>query len=296
MIISRTLNIEGGDYVVALGTFDGVHIGHKGVIAAAKKSGLPVCVVTSDINPRVAFGAKPCRILSEDLCNEEFERLGVAAVIRLSFESIRELSPIEYLDMLYNSLKAKGFACGFNFRFGKGAVGSSETLKSYTRERGIFCSVCDSVNAGGESISSSRIRNALQAGDIKGVNGLLGKNYAIDFPVIHGDARGRSLGFPTANQSYPADFVIPRYGVYASIVTVDSARFRAITNIGTRPTFCDGAAVAETHIIGESLDLYGKKIKVELVEFLRDEIKFSSANELIAQIEIDKINSLNIID
>lgn len=293
MITSRTLNIEGGGYVIALGTFDGVHIGHKGVVKAALSSGFPVAVVTSDINPKTVFGGKAGRISSESLTDGQFEKLGVSAVIRLSFESIRNLSPEQYLDMLCASLNAKGFACGYDFRFGKGAVGSHETLSAYADRHGLFFAVCDKVSIDGEAVSSSRIRAAIESGDIAAANKLLGRNYAIDFPVIHGDARGRRLGFATANQAFTEDFVLPRYGVYASRVTVDGAVYKAVTNVGTRPTFCDGAAVAETHIIGENLNLYGKKIKVEFLAFLRDEIKFSSADELIAQIEKDKSASLD---
>ncbi len=294
MIKSRTLNIGGDGYIVALGTFDGVHIGHKGVIESALSFGLPVAVVTSDINPKTAFGGKVGRILSESLCDSEFERLGVSAVIRLDFNSIKDLSPEQYLDMLVSELGAKGFACGYDFRFGRAAAGTHETLAYYASARGLLCSVCSEVDTDGAAVSSSRIRAALERGDIATVNSLLGRCYAIDFPVIHGDARGRRLGFPTANQGYPADFVIPHYGVYASIVTVEGITYKAVTNIGTRPTFCEGAAVAETHIIDECLDLYDKEIKVELIEFLRDEIKFSSVEKLIEQIERDKVLSLSI--
>ncbi len=293
MITSRSLNI-GGEYVAALGTFDGVHIGHKGVIEAAKQAGLPVAVITSDVNPKAVFGGKAGRILSETLCDSECERLGIAAVIRLDFASIRNLSPEQYLDMLCKS-GARGFACGYDFRFGKGAVGTHNTLCDYAHVRGLFCAVCDRVDLLGAPVSSSRIRTAIEAGDMELVRSLLGRYYAIDFSVVHGDKRGRLLGFATANQVYPDGFTLPRRGVYATVATVDGVSRRAVTNIGTRPTFCKGAVVAETHIIGESLDLYGKKIKVELVEFIRDEIKFSSASELIAQIEKDKMNSLNII-
>ncbi len=292
MITSRTLNIGGDEYVVALGTFDGVHIGHKGVIDAARMSGLPIAVVTSDVNPKVAFGGRVGRILSESLCDEKFERLGVSAVIRLDFDSVRNLTPAEYLDMLRTILGARGFACGFNFRFGRGAVGTNETLVDYAKVHGLFSSVCDEVVIDGATVSSSRIRSAIEIGDIALANKLLGRHYAIDFPVIHGDARGRNLGFPTANQVYGDGYAIPRLGVYASDVTVDDKVYRAVTNIGTRPTFCDGSVVAETHIIGESIDLYGQKIRVELLTHLRDEVKFSSADELIAQVEKDKLSSI----
>ncbi len=292
MITSRTLNIEGDGYIVALGTFDGVHIGHEGVIKAALSSGLPVAVVTSDINPKVAFGGKVGKISSEAICNEQFARLGVSAVIRLDFNSIRNFTPIEYLDMLCDLLGARGFACGYDFRFGKGACGASETLADYAKAHGLLSFVCDEVDADDEAVSSSRIRRLLEDGDIVGANRLLGRYYAIDFPVIHGDARGRKLGFATANQAYGEGYTLPRRGVYATRVTCDGVVYPAVTNIGTRPTFCDGAVVAETHVIGETLDLYNKNIKVEFLAFLRDEIKFASADELIVQVEKDKLSSL----
>ena len=295
MITSRTLNINGGEYIAALGTFDGVHIGHKGVIDAARRTGLPVAVVTSDCNPRAAFGGNADRILSESLCNEEFERLGVSAVIRLDFDSIRDLTPTQYLDMLCNMLGARGFACGYNFHFGKGACGTAQTLALYAKEHDCFCEICDEVDIDGGAVSSSRIRDLVADGNMQSARRLMGRGYAIDFSVIHGDARGRTLGFPTANQVYPDGFVIPRHGVYARDGTVDGRVIRAVTNIGTRPTFCDGAVVAETHLIGAECDLYGKRIKVELLARLRDEIKFDSPTELIAQVEKDKAKSLEYI-
>lgn len=293
MIVSHTLDISGGEYVAALGTFDGVHIGHRGVIDAALRSGLPVAVVTSDVNPRAALGGCCGRILSPTLCDEELERLGVSAVVRLDFNSIRSLAPEQYLDMLRDGLRAHGFVCGFNFRFGKNAVGTPATLSQYATAHDCFFSECAEVDIDGGAVSSSRIRDAIACGDMQAACRLLGRCYAIDFDVIHGDARGRTLGFPTANQVYGDEYIVPRHGVYASDVTVNGVVYRSVTNIGTRPTFCDGAVVAETHVIGADVNLYGKKIKVELLARLRDEIKFSSANDLIRQVERDKAASLD---
>ncbi len=294
MIKSRTLNIGSSGYVVALGTFDGVHIGHRSVINAALNSGFPVAVVTSDRNPKTVLGNGGfCgKISTQTLCDSQFEALGVDAVIRLNFDEIRNLSPKQYLDMLVNELGAKGFACGFNFHFGKGASGDKHTLRDYAAEKGLFCAVCNEVALDGAAVSSTRIRRALEGGSIADVNRMLGRRYAIDFPIIHGDARGRTLGVATANQAYPDAYTVPRYAVYATVATVDGVSYRAVTNIGTRPTFCDGAAVAETHIIGEKLDLYGKSVKVEFISYLRDEVRFSSAEELVKQIEKDKTASL----
>ncbi len=294
MIRSRTLDISGGEYVAALGTFDGVHIGHKSVITAAASRGLPVAVVTSDVNPRKVIYGGSDRILSPDLCDDEFESLGVSAVIRLDFNEIRNMSPTEYLDMLVKRLGARGFTFGFNFRFGKNASGTPETLREYAAAHGLFCHECGPVSIDGSPVSSSRIRTAISDGNMEDACRLFGRYYAYDFNVCHGDARGKSLGFPTANQIFPDGYVVPRHGVYASDATIDGKIYRAVTNIGIRPTFSGKDVVSETHIIGFDNNIYNKKIKVELLCRLRDELRFDSADALIAQMEKDKQHSISI--
>jgi len=280
-----------GNCIAALGTFDGVHIGHSEVIKTALQFGLPVVVVTSKQNPRGSG-----RILSDTLCDQKFEQLGVSGVVRLDFEDIRNMSSTEYLDMLCNKLGAVGFASGFNFHFGKGAIGNADTLKEYARQNALKCAVCDSIDIDGQAVSSTRIRVALAEGDIDTVSKLLGRFYAIDFEVKHGAARGREMGFPTINQPYSDVYALPKFAVYASFTEINGKRYPAVTNVGIKPTFNGDAVIAETHICGYDDNIYGKKPIVHLVRFIRNEVKFDSTEHLIAQISKDKNQAIDIIE
>lgn len=285
-----------GGCIAALGTFDGVHIGHRAVIKKALGLGLPVVVVTSKQNPRQLISGDSGRILSESLCDKAFEALGVSGVVRLDFEDIRGLSPESYLDMLCENLGAKGFASGYNFRFGKGASGNVDTLRSYTNERSLLCSVCESVELDGKAVSSTRIRQALQEGNIIAAQKLLGRPYSIDFEVVHGEKRGRQMGFPTINQPYPESFTLPRFGVYAAVAEIDGVRYPAVTNIGVKPTFGCDKVIAETNICGFEKEIYGKTPIITLVDFIRCETKFESVDELMMQIAKDKEIAIGIIE
>ena len=295
MIVTDKL-YNGGKCIAALGTFDGVHIGHCAVIKKAMNFGLPVIVVTSKQNPRQVLVGNNGRILSDALCDEAFEKLGVQGIVRLDFEDIRNMTAVEYLDMLCQKASAVGFASGFNFRFGKGASGNADTLVEYAAEKGFKCSICDSVDIDGGPVSSTRIREALSHGDIAIANKLLGRPYAINFEVAHGDARGREMGFPTINQPFGDSYALPRFGVYASVVEVSGKKYPAVTNVGVKPTFSNDKVIAETHICGYTGDIYGESPVVELITFIRPEAKFESVKALVSQIEKDKQTAVEIIE
>ena len=295
MIVTDKLYNSGG-CIAALGTFDGVHIGHSAVIKKAMEFGLPVVVVTSKQNPRQIITGNSGRILSDSQCDSQFERLGISGVVRLDFEDIRNMSAEEYLNMLCDKLGAVGFASGFNFHFGKGASGNADTLKEYAAKHKLKCSICDSVDVEGTAVSSTRIRDALSQGEMETVSKLLGRFYTIDFEVAHGDARGRQMGFPTINQPYTDNFALPKFAVYASFVEIGGKVFPAVTNVGVKPTFNGDKAVAETHICGYEGDIYGKKPLVHLVRFIRPEVKFATTEDLIKQIAQDKLAATEIIE
>lgn len=286
MIVTDTPVALPGGCVAALGTFDGVHPGHRRVLADAAGGGLPVAVVTFAQHPQ----GKP-RILSPARCDELFERLGIAAVVRLDFAAVRDMAPEAFLDGLVTTMGAKGFACGYDFRFGKGAGGDAALLTAYCEARGLFCSVSEPVTAGGEPISSSRIREAIAAGELPAAEALLGSTYRVEGPVVHGDERGRLLGFPTLNQVLDGNFVLPRFGVYAARVTLGGVTYAAVTNVGMRPTFATAQPLAESHVMGFSGDVYGQNVSVELRRFLREERRFDSAEALIEQMKRDAENA-----
>ncbi len=282
--------------IAALGTFDGVHHGHRAVIKTALMHQAPVVVVTSKQNPRHILKGSCGRIISHRLCDEIFKKMGVSAVIRLDFNSICNMEPSQYLDMLCDKLGAVGFVCGFNFRFGKDAKGDTEFLNRYCSDKGLLLDVCDSVNIDNKPVSSTRIREALALGDIDTANNLLGDPYRIDFEVSHGDARGRSMGYPTINQRFSSDYTLPRFGVYASVVTLGDMKYAAVTNIGKKPTFGADYVAAETNICDFDGDIYGTTPIVEPIKFIRDEMKFDSVEALTEQIKLDRQKSIELIN
>ena len=281
--------LSAGRPVLVLGNFDGVHIGHMELMRAAfserKRSGGCCVVWTFD---------KPCGntglIMLPDERNRLLANAGADVIVLEKFENVKNLTPEEFEGgIVRGQFNAFACVCGYNYRFGAGAAGDAGTLFRLNDECGVKTVVVPQVSLDGEAVSSSRIRGLISSGDMRTAAKLLGRNYYLKGEVEYGNRIGRTLGFPTANLSVPDCLVEPRYGVYASSVELDGRIFPAVTNIGVRPTVPDGSAVtAETHIIGFSGDLYGSELKVCLTDFMREERKFGSAEELAAQIGLDK--------
>lgn len=278
------------DTAIALGMFDGVHMGHRAVIdrtVAEKANGLLPVVLTFSVDrsaPRRKQGTK--RILTDRIRLEYLESIGVEVVEIPAFEEIKEYSPRDFVALiLVKMLRAKTIACGFNFHFGKNAEGDVELLRTLCAEYGIRLVVVPALLDGGVPVSSTRIREALLGGDIELANEMLGCPYSIDFEVAHGMEIGRAIGIPTINQIYPEPYLIPQYGVYASYTMLEGKRYRSITNVGVKPTIeGERLPLAETHIIGVDEHLYGQNVKVSFMRFLRGERKFESLDALSAEI------------
>ncbi len=281
---------------VALGNFDGIHLGHRAIIEAcartAKEEGLLSLVWSFRRHPehilKGSFSSGNIISLSDK--EEIMTSLGINHIIWEDFESVRSLSPEEFCQtILLKKLYAKKVFCGFNFSFGKGGVGTASFLKEYLAPLGVEVIVLDPVTEGGEPISSTRIRALLSDGKIEETAALLGRPYSIRFPVLHGKHLGTKIGFPTLNQSFPKEYVVPKKGVYAVRMILEGKAYPGVCNIGNRPTVDqNGETLAETHLFDFSGDLYGKKVKVEFFSFLRPEKKFSSLEELKKQITIDR--------
>lgn len=280
--------------VAALGIFDGVHIGHASLIARAteerdklrKKSIPAVCIVWSLFEtPKCASSITT---LEEKL--NLFAELGVDYAVIEHFDEVKHLSPEEFVaDTLISKLDCRCAVCGFNFHFGSGGKGDAETLSRLLSQSGASTAVVPPVVCeNGSVVSSSIIRTLIENGDMEEAAILLGRPFSINFPVVHGKHLGRTIGIPTVNQNFPDGHIIPRCGIYSSSVEIDGKVFMGVTNIGSRPTFENDAAVnSETHIIDYDGFLYEKKIKVSFHKRLRDEIKFSSSDELCRQIAED---------
>ena len=185
-------------------------------------------------------------------------------------------------------------SCGFDYHYGKGGKGTAQTLSRELGKKGIKVFSKEPVVLGDEVVSSTLIRKLIAQGDVEKANIMLGEDFSYDFSVGKGDGLGRVLGFPTMDQYFPEDFVVPRYGVYASRVIFEGKCYPAVTNVGIRPTISKTSLRSETCILDFSGDLYGKNVEVSLLKFIRDEIKFPDLDALTAQIERDIIEARRI--
>lgn len=276
---------------VALGNFDGMHIGHTAVLDTALKAAengmTPCTLLFSEHSEKALKGFAPpmlmtdserCRIITE----KGFQ------IEEINFGEICGFSPEKFVtDILRDKMNAGAVVCGYNYRFGKNAAGDSETLKALCAENGIECFIVDKISVDGLDVSSTAIRNLISDGRIELANRMLGRNFGFSASVVHGDSRGSEWGFPTANQRLPDGMIMPKFGVYASRITVDGETYSGITNIGKRPTVGTDIVLSETNIFDFNKDIYGKMADIRLVKFIRPEKKFSSFAELAEQIKAD---------
>lgn len=274
--------------VVVIGNFDGVHKAHRTLLDTAheqaKKLNTHVCVLTFEPHPRVLFRPDdpPFRIASEDMKFSLLSKQNVTATIVLDFNwDLASMSAETFVtDILVQGLKACHVVIGYDFKFGQLRKGSADTIKNF----GLPVTVVDEV----KGASSTMVRQALQHGKIKTANDILGWSWEIQGIVEHGDGRGKDFGYPTANFKLN-DIVHPRYGVYAAYVQIndENAWHGAAINIGIRPMFKVHEAQVESFIFDFNRNIYGQKIRVRPVEFLRGEAKFDSLDGLIKQIDQD---------
>ncbi len=274
--------------VAALGTFDGVHIGHRKVLlSAASYSDLtPICISFKN-TPKNALGIKTPLLLTDEQRTEKIKGLGFKEVVLLDFNSVRNLSPADFLKTITEKYNIGAICCGFNYHFGIGGVGNTELLKEYCEQNKIELTIADKVEIKRVTVSSTEIRRLIMGGEISAANEMLGYPYFIEGNIVHGFKRGRTLGFPTINQDIANELCCPKFGVYRSMVTVEGNRYKGLTNVGNNPTFELPTAKAETYIHEFSGEIYGKFAKVELLDFVRGEIKFESAEQLKEQINQD---------
>ncbi len=284
---------------VALGSFDGIHIGHQAVISGAlegEAKGLIPTVFTFEASPLAELDGNPA---AELMTNEQkikfMETLGIRQIYMLPFSSVMNLSAQEFVDeVLVKICRSKKVCCGFNFHFGHGGKADGETLKKLCAEAGIEAEIIPAVMAGDEPVSSTRIRALIAAGEVRKAAQLLGRPFGFDFTVVRGRQLGRKLGAPTINQPFPKGFILPRFGVYASHVYVDGRRYYGVTNVGVKPTVGSDCALAETWIPDFSGDLYDQNIQVDLLEFVRPEKKFDDISQLRDEIFRNKESAKNI--
>jgi riboflavin kinase/FMN adenylyltransferase len=275
-VASSPHELGGGERAVALGTFDGVHLGHRRVIEAALAAGPQVAVVTFDPHPRVALGNRVELISTLERRLELIEALGVTETLVVPFTpDLSLMTPEEFARSILEPLGTKVVVAGLNFRFGRGRSGDLELLG----ELGFDARPVPLV----EGVSSSRIRQLAGAGEVGRAAKLLGRPVEVEGTVVAGDARGGTLGFPTANLAVPADLLVPAFGIYAG----EALGHRTATSIGVNPHYGGEERRIEAFLLDYEGDLYGRRLVVELWERLRAERSFDSEEALIEQIGRD---------
>lgn len=280
--------------IIALGNFDGFHLGHQAVVGEAldwaRAEGRPAIVATFDPHPVRFFAphVPPFRLTTLDQRLELFGSAGADAMLVFHFDALLAATTAEgFIELLTGPLGAAGVVTGEDFTFGKGRAGSVELLKTLGAEKGLSARAVGPVSDGGEVVSSSRIREALKEGDCATATHLLTRPFAIRGPVLHGAKLGRSIGYPTANLEL-GSYLRPRYGIYAVTGTLPGGQvLHGAANLGVRPSFDPPVELLEPYFFDWSGDLYGQEIEVALIHHLRDEAKFDSLEELTAQIERD---------
>jgi len=281
--------------IVALGNFDGFHLGHQAVVgravAQARALGRPALVATFDPHPVRHFkpDAAPFRLTTLDQRERLFTQAGAAAMVVFAFDAaLAGLTAQEFVDeRLVRNLGVAGVVTGADFTFGKGRGGNVAVLAALGEARGFACETVGAVMAGDEPVSSSRIRELLQAGDPAGAARLLTRPFAIAGVVQHGDKVGRSIGYPTANIAL-GSYLRPAYGIYAVRGHLPDGRvMNGAANIGIRPSFDPPKELLEVYFFDFDEDLYGQLIEVDLIAYLRPEAKFDNIDALTTQMDAD---------
>ncbi|MBE6700643.1 MAG: bifunctional riboflavin kinase/FAD synthetase [Ruminococcaceae bacterium] len=284
--------------IVALGNFDGVHLGHEKLIKTlVENKDLESVVYTFSKHPLCElFGDGKVKYINTNTEKAElFEEMGVENLIFQDFGEVRYLTPEEFVKtVLVDRLLAKEIVCGFNYKFGKNNTGDVSVLRNLLEAFGVKLTVIDEVMVNGKTASSSAVRQALSNGNMEEASELMGHPYFLSSKVVHGKALGRKLGFPTINEKINSSRLVIPFGVYFGrcVIPEEKKEYFAVINVGVRPTVnsTDKTPSVEAHIIDFDGDLYEKKVRIEFMKKSRDEIKFPTVEELKKQIEKDISN------
>ncbi len=280
---------------IALGFFDGVHIGHRAVISAAveeaERRKCKSAVMTFHPSPKEVLGNRPEEvryITTVDEKMEEIGKLGVDYLFLVSFtREFAQVLPEQFVDEYLVALNAKHVVAGFDFTYGKFGKGTMESMKEHARGRFTQTTV-EKIAIGGEKISSTTIRRMIEAGEVEQVPVFLGRHFTMEGTVVHGEKRGRTIGFPTANIDVWEKYVLPKTGVYLVRMYIHNRWVNGICNIGRRPTFQgDHRLTIEVHLLDFHETIYGERVKLEWLKRVRDEEKFPSVDALVAQMRRD---------
>jgi len=284
---------------VTIGVFDGVHRGHQHLVSSlrdrATAEGLAAVALTFNPHPRTVIrpGVAVTYLTSLEERVEQLQALGLDAVGILPFTSeLAQLSPRDFLALLVDELQMRLLMVGPDFALGRNRAGTIGVMRQVGKELGFYVEVAPLLAEDGEKVGSSSIRQALAEGDVSRVAKLLGRPFSLRGPVVEGDRRGRTLGFPTANIAIGLDRALPAYGVYVTRAYVGETAYESCTSIGIRPTFdVEPWPTVETFILDFDEDIYGQEMRIDLLERLRGELRFESVDDLVAQMHEDIVHT-----
>ena len=293
---------KAGGRVVALGTFDGVHLGHQALLKTAKTyaraHGILLRVYTFDRHPLEViapeYAPKILTTLPEKM--SKMCRLGVDEVLLVTFDrNMADMEPEGFLSRLRELMDVRAVVAGWNYTFGRKAGGDAEMLCRDGKEHGYDVLIEEPVTReDGTAISSTLVREELQAGNMDEADSLMRGPYTISGTVVEGKHEGHRLGYPTANVAYPVRKALPAYGVYTCLIDTAERLYTGVMNIGVQPTLPSGKVTVEAHALEGKPELYGKKVRLTVIERLRGEIKFNSVEELREQIKKDKERAIQL--
>ncbi len=281
---------------VTIGAFDGIHLGHQEIVRRlvheSQQAGVPAVVITFFPHPAAVLGknAGAFYLTTAEERADLLASLGVDITITLEFtRELAQQSAETFVQQLVDHLHPQKLIVGYDFSLGRNRQGNIETLQNLGKSYDFQVEVVPAVMLNGETVSSSRVRDALEHNDMETAAALLGRVYAVSGSVTYGDRRGGKLGIPTANLDYPKDRLIPPSGVYATVAHLGDQHIASVTNIGVHPTFDTGLSVPtiEAHLLDFSGDIYTDELTLDFVHFIRPEQKFDSVAALLAQIDQD---------
>lgn len=276
---------------LAIGNFDGVHLGHQSVLGLARRAAGDgrMAVLVPDPHPLAVLGEAPPLLTDMGERAKLLLRTGADLLLRLPFDAqVAAMGPREFVEqVILRALAPQHVVVGFNFTFGRGASAGAKDLREILKEHGVALLEASAVLLDGEPVSSTRVRSALRLGEVEEAAKLLGRPYGVRGVVRPGHGRGRTIGFPTANVHVPAGICLPRDGVYAVRCTVPGGEAPGVANLGARPTFEESERLLEVHLFSVDADLYGMPVEVSFVGRLRGQVRFASAEELRRQIAED---------
>ena len=276
---------------IALGTFDGLHMGHMALVNALLGFGGESAVFTFDSLPSDLFFAehKPAHLFTLEEKAAAFSNTGIDYLCVARFDrKFAGINKTAFASTIINTFSPRNIVAGYNYTYGRHAQGNVDTLKSFAEKYGCNVVIIPPVIFDGEPVSSTRIRECIAAGGIERANALLGYKYSVSGAVERGTGLGNKLGFPTANITADREKILPLRGVYSVNVTVGGMEYKGVCNIGVKPTVSDGVKeTIEAHILGLSADIYGQDVTISFLKRIRDEKKFGSKEELTAQIKRD---------